>query len=125
MPDGKETTANGYYMNGEIYIDINAGKGIISKNAGEFVSLFQNCLRFRKRQEVKVMKYRMFPHFIVVEKRVYKSYGIVATEKNCAVLVLKDVSMDRNSARQLVKDLNTQQIRLKNLDAVLNNFFEQ
>lgn len=72
-----------------------------------------------------MMKYRMFPHFIVVEKRVYKSYGIIATEKNCAVLILKDVSVDRNAVEQLVQDLNMQQIRLNNLDAVLTNFFEQ
>ena len=26
MPNGEKTTANGYYMNGEIYVDINAGK---------------------------------------------------------------------------------------------------
>ena len=71
------------------------------------------------------MKYRMFPHFIVVEKKLYKSYGLVATEKNCATLILKDVSMDRNAVERLVKDLNTQQIKLNNLDAVLNNFFEQ
>lgn len=71
------------------------------------------------------MKYRMFPHFIVVEKRAYKSYGIVATEKNCATLILKDVSMNRNAVEQLVKDLNTQQIRLNKLDAVLNNFFDR
>ena len=71
------------------------------------------------------MKYRMFPHFIVVEKRVYKSYGIVATEKNCATLILKDVSMNRNAVERLVKDLNTQQIKLNNLDAVLNNFFDR
>lgn len=71
------------------------------------------------------MKYRMFSHFIVVEKRIYVSYGIVATEKNYAKLILKDVSMDRNAVEQLVKDLNTQQIRLNNLDAVLTNFFEQ
>ena len=71
------------------------------------------------------MKYRMFPHLIVVENRVYKSYGLVATEKNCATLILKDVSMDRNAVEQLVKDLNIQQIRLNCLDAVLTNFFEQ
>lgn len=70
------------------------------------------------------MKYRMFPHFIVVEKRLYKSYGIVAIEKNCATLILKDVSMDRNAVEQLVQDLNAQQIKLNNLDAVLNNFFD-
>ena len=70
------------------------------------------------------MKYRMFSHFIVVEKRVYVSYGIIAKD-SFAKLVLKDVSMDRNAVEQLVKDLNTQQIRLNNLDAVLNNFFEQ
>ena len=67
----------------------------------------------------------MFPHLIVVENRVYKSYGLVATEKNCATLILKDVSMDRNAVEQLVKDLNIQQIRLNCLDAVLTNFFEQ
>lgn len=71
------------------------------------------------------MKYRMFSHFIVVEKRLYKSYGLVATEKNCATLILKDVSMDRNTVKELVNDLNTQQIRLNKLDTVLNNFFEQ
>ncbi|MBE6804102.1 MAG: hypothetical protein E7528_04305 [Ruminococcaceae bacterium] len=71
------------------------------------------------------MKYRMFPHFIVVEKRLYKSYGLVATEKNYATLILKDVSMDRNAVEHLAKDLNTQQIRLNCLDAVLTNFFEQ
>ena len=71
------------------------------------------------------MKYRMFSHFIVVEKRLYISYGIVAVEKNCAKLVLKDVSMDKNAVKDLVQNLNTQQIRLNNLAAVLNNFFEQ
>lgn len=70
------------------------------------------------------MKYRMFPHLIVVEKRLYKSYGLVATEKNYATLILKDVSMDRNAVEQLVQDLNRQQIKLNNLDAVLNNFFD-
>lgn len=72
-----------------------------------------------------MMKYRMFSHFIVVKKRVYKYYGIVATEKKCGTLILKDVSMDRNAVEQLVQDLNAQQIRLNNLDAVLNNFLEQ
>lgn len=71
------------------------------------------------------MKYRMFSHFIVVEKRIYVSYGIVATEKKCAKLILRDVSMDRNAVERLVKDLNTQQIKLNNLDAVLNNFFDR
>lgn len=70
------------------------------------------------------MKYRMFSHFIVVEKRVYVSYGIIAKD-SFAKLVLKDVSMDRNTVKELVNDLNTQQIRLNKLDAVLNNFFEQ
>lgn len=72
-----------------------------------------------------MMKYRMFPHFIVVEKRIYVSFGIAATEKNCATLILKDVSMDRNAVEQLVNNLNAQQIRLNKLDAVLSNFFEQ
>ena len=71
-----------------------------------------------------MMKYRMFSHFIVVEKRIYVSYGIIEKD-SFAKLVLKDVSMDRNAVEQLVKDLNTQQIRLNKLDAVLNNFFDR
>lgn len=73
---------------------------------------------------MKTMKYIMFPHFIIVEKRLYKSYGVIAIQ-NYATLIVKDVSMDKSAVKQLVKSLNEQQIKLNHLEAVLNNFFDQ
>ncbi len=70
------------------------------------------------------MKYIMFTHFIIVEKRLYKSYGVIAIQ-SYATLIVKDVSMDKSAVKQLVKSLNEQQIKLNHLEAVLNNFFDQ
>ena len=60
-------------------IRISKYQKIPCRNIVDFVSflcLFANCL-----VEVEMMQNRMFPHFIVVEKSVYKSYGIGAAEK--------------------------------------------
>lgn len=71
------------------------------------------------------MKYKAFPHLISVEKRLYKSYGIAAVERNSMQRVVKDVSMDKNDIKNLVKDLNEQKVSVSNLDAVLSDFFDR
>ena len=90
MPDGKETTANGYYMNGEIYIDINAG------NEGQGAMLYtaaHELTHYIKESSPK--KFKVLADFLVEQ---YQSKG-----KNVEYYVNKQMEKARRAGNKDMK----------------------
>lgn len=68
------------------------------------------------------MRYVMFPHLTRIEEKTVKTYGVMCFNKFLCGKIVKDISTDRKSVRQFVRDLNDYQIELVHLDDVLEDF---
>ena len=90
MPDGKETTANGYYMNGEIYIDINAG------NQGQGAMLYTAAHELAHYiKEWSPKKFKVLADFLVEQ---YQNKG-----KNVDYYVNKQMEKARRAGNKNMK----------------------
>lgn len=90
MPNGEKTTANGYYMNGEIYIDINAG------NNGQGAMLYtvaHELTHYIKQWSPK--KFKVLADFLVEQ---YESKG-----KSVEYYVNKQMEKARKSGNKNMK----------------------
>ena len=90
MPNGKKTTANGYYMNGEIYIDINAG----NKGQGAMLYTVAHELTHYIR-EWSPKKFKILADFLVEQ---YESKG-----KSVDYYVNKQMEKARKSGNKNMK----------------------
>ena len=68
------------------------------------------------------MRYFAFPHYVRIEKRVVKTYGIIAYEKHSRLRIVKDIGVDREAIKHLTDDLNKYQVELIHLDYVIEDF---
>lgn len=68
------------------------------------------------------MRYVAMPHFTMIEKKIVKTYGIIAFKNNIPVKVVKDVSLDVKAVQDLVKKLNENEVELVHLYDVIEDF---
>lgn len=69
------------------------------------------------------MKYIAFPHYVKIESKKVKTYGIVVLQGIKLVKIVKDVTTDHKAVKQLVRNLNKYRIEIVHLDDVLEDFF--
>ena len=72
------------------------------------------------------MRYVAMTHFTMIEKKIVKTYGIIAFKNKIPVKIVKDVCLDGDAIRTLVDRLNQFEVELVHLFDVIEDFyFEQ
>lgn len=66
--------------------------------------------------------YLRFSHYIKIEKRRVKTYGIAVISAN-VLEIRRDVSTDRKALKQLVKRMNEGKAESVHLDSILEDFY--
>lgn len=69
------------------------------------------------------MKYVALPHFTRIEKKIVKTYGIIVFKEYIPVKFIKDVYLDGDAIRTLVKRLNQFEVELVHLYDVIEDFY--
>lgn len=68
--------------------------------------------------------YMKFSHYIKIEKRRVKTYGIAVISAK-KTEIRKDVSTDRKALKQLVKRMNEGKVEPIHLDDILDDFYTE
>lgn len=66
--------------------------------------------------------YLKFSHYIRIEERRVKTYGIAVLSAK-AIEIRKDVSTDGKAVKQLVKSLNKCKVDVVHIDSVIEDFY--
>ena len=66
--------------------------------------------------------YMKFSHYIKIEKRRVKTYGIAVISAK-KTEIRKDVSTDRKALKQLVRRMNKDKIDIVHLNDILDDFY--
>lgn len=66
--------------------------------------------------------YLKFSHYIKIEKKRVKTYGIIAISAK-VFEIRKDVSTDGKAVKELVKKMNQDKIEFVHLDSILDDFY--
>lgn len=66
--------------------------------------------------------YLKFSHYIKIEKRRVRTYGIVVIFAN-VLEIRRDVSTDGKAVKELVRKMNKEKIELVHLDSIFEDFY--
>ena len=69
------------------------------------------------------MNYVVFPHYVKIENKKIKTYGIMVTNQFVPIKVFKDISTDYRAIRKLVKRLNDGKVELVHVDDIIEDFY--
>ena len=71
------------------------------------------------------VKYYKFTHPVLIERKIYKTYGLIVIFNHKPVRIIFDISTDRKAMIKFVKDLNESDIDSNQLDDVIEDFIEE
>ena len=71
----------------------------------------------------EIMNYVVFPHYVKIENKKIKTYGIMVTNQFVPIKFFKDISTDYRAIRKLVKRLNDGKVELVHVDDIIEDFY--
>lgn len=70
-----------------------------------------------------IMNYIVVPHYVKIENKKIKTYGIMVTNQFVPIKVFKDISTDYRAIQNLVKRLNDGRVELIHVDNIIEDFY--
>lgn len=67
------------------------------------------------------MRYIIFPHLILIERKIVVTYGLLAIN-GLKIRVFKDVTTDKKTFKKVVKDMNKNQIEFVHIINIFEDY---